>query len=79
MSGLEDLLDDEDEDDETDGGMELDNIDEQETSSKKKKSRRGGKRAAGKGKVQLSEEFLDEDWDPEKHEVRIVLYFGPVH
>jgi hypothetical protein len=67
MSGLGDLgLDDEDDEfaNEGDGEGEA-----EEAVASKKKSRKGGKRARN-NKLKLSEDFLDEDWDPEKHEVR---------
>lgn len=68
MSGLGDIELSDDEDEAADTGL----IDapEEEQGKKGKKSRRGGKRAR-ENKLKLSEDFLDEDWDPEKHEVSI--------
>ena len=75
MSGLGDLdFDDEEEgdindimgfskEDEEQEGEEMNNSSGKKSS---RKSRRGGKKAK---KLKLSEDFLDEDWDPEKHEV----------
>jgi protein KRI1 len=69
MSGLGDLgLDDEDDEFANEGDMEGDA--EEEAAATKKKSRKGGKRARN-NKLKLNEDFLDEDWDPEKHEVRL--------
>lgn len=69
MSGLGDLgLDDEDDEFATEGDVEGDA--EEEAAATKKKSRKGGKRARN-NKLKLNEDFLDEDWDPEKHEVRL--------
>jgi protein KRI1 len=71
MSGLGDLgLDDEDDEFAAEGDAEGEA--EEEKAATKKKSRKGGKRARNE-KLKLNEDFLDEDWDPEKHEV------GSVH
>jgi hypothetical protein len=65
MSGLGDL----DLSDEEEGGAEAEAAAVERTASGKK-ARKGGKRARA-DKIKLSEDFLDEDWDPEKHEVSV--------
>jgi hypothetical protein len=70
MSGLGDL----DLSDEEEGGAEAEAAVVEQAASGKK-ARKGGKRARA-DKIKLSEDFLDEDWDPEKHEVSVgVLSF----
>jgi hypothetical protein len=65
MSGLGDL----DLSDEEEGGAEAEAAAVEQAASGKK-ARKGGKRARA-DKIKLSEDFLDEDWDPEKHEVSV--------
>ncbi len=64
MSGLGELgLDEDDE-----FAEEVQEGEQEAATASGKKSRKGGKRARS-NKLKLSEDFLDEDWDPEKHEV----------
>jgi hypothetical protein len=63
--GALDLSDDEE------GGAEAEAAAVEQAASGKK-ARKGGKRARA-DKIKLSEDFLDEDWDPEKHEVSVAV------